>query len=59
MSSRYPKLYGKVGTIPMFIWFRSRKPYKVGDRVEFRTIENGRWETGIITNLEPLRLDRL
>lgn len=59
MSTRYPKMYGKVGTIPMFIWLRSHKVFELGDIIEFRDIENGPWHRGLVTSISPLRLDRM
>lgn len=52
--SRYPKVPAKIGTIPMTVWLRSRKPLAVGARVEFRERERGPWITGRVTGLTPL-----
>jgi len=59
---RYPKVYAKVGTVPMFIWLRSRKPYRVGDRIQWLAsapTPSAQWVFGIVTNLDPFRLDML
>lgn len=58
---RYPTVYAKVGTVPKSIILRSRKPFAVGDRIEYRlkdAFPMG-WERGIVTSVEPLKLDRL
>jgi hypothetical protein len=58
MASRYPKVPAKVGTIPMVVWLRSRKPPKVGEKIQYRWDEHQRWQIGIVTSVEPLKFDR-
>lgn len=51
-------VYAKVGTIPTEIRIDGRCTVEVNKRVRFQELENGPWHTGIVTNLEPLRIER-
>lgn len=53
---RYHGMPAKVGTIPKFVYLRSRKPYKVGDKIEFKLGDRHPWQRGEVTSLEPLKL---
>lgn len=48
----------KVGTIPMVIRLDLRRKLSVGARVKFQEEWHGKYETGIVTNLDPLRIAR-
>lgn len=58
---RYPEQYGKIGTVPVLMKLRSRKPFRVGDKIEFKRAEHdcAPWRKGIVTCSNPLKLDLL
>lgn len=48
----------KVGTVPMLIRLDMRRRIAIGARVRWQEICHGDYETGIVTNIEPLRIER-
>lgn len=58
MSERYPKVPAKVGTVPMLVWLRSKKPPSIGNKIQYRDAEGGQWKTGVVTSTEPLKFDQ-
>ena len=56
--ARYPYVPAKVGTVPMLVWLRSRKPPVIGAKIQYRDIEGGKWKTGLVTSAAPLKLDQ-
>lgn len=60
-SRRYPEgtLAAKVGTMPALIVVDRRCCMRVGRRIRFREAARGsKWQTGIVTAVDPLRIDR-
>ena len=51
-------VYAKIGTVPMMVKFDGRCKIEVGKRVRWREMKRGKWMTGIVTNIDPLRIDR-
>lgn len=51
------RVSGKCGTQPAEFQFRYGYRLRPGLRVQFRRMRDGRWETGIVRNVEPLRVD--
>jgi hypothetical protein len=49
----------KVGTIPMLIKLDTACDLRIGGRVVWSEQDGGRWHEGIVTNVEPLRIDRI
>lgn len=58
MAARYPKVPAKVGTIPMVVWLRSKKPPTIGARIHYRWDPGQRWQIGVVTCVAPLKFDR-
>ena len=57
-EARYPRVYAKVGTVPMMVFLRSKKPISVDDKIQYREYENGKWAYGIVTSISPLKFDK-
>lgn len=52
-------VYCKVGTTPALIIFDRRLPWRSMGKVRFREdLHGSKWETGILTNLDPIRITR-
>lgn len=49
----HDRIEAKVGTIPMAVWVPNTTELVIGGRIKFTRDENGQYETGYITKLEP------
>jgi len=49
----------KIGTIPMVVVLDGRCTIAVGKRVRWKESIGGKWETGVVDNVEPLRIERM
>lgn len=49
----------KVGTIPMTVTFDRRTNFEVGCRVKWKELVGGKWQRGILTNVDPIRITRM
>ena len=52
-ANRHDHISAKVGTVPMLVWVPNTTELVVGGRIKFTPEENGTYETGYITKLEP------
>lgn len=51
--------YAKIGTVPMTINLKRRYALRPGQLVWWREDSHGaKWQTGRVTNHDPLRIDR-
>jgi hypothetical protein len=48
----------KIGTVPMFVKLDGRMKIAVGKRIRWKESIGGKWETGIVNNIDPLRIER-
>ena len=48
----------KVGTIPMLIVIDGRCSIEVGKRIRWKEQLGDKWQTGIISNVDPLKVER-
>lgn len=53
------EVYAKVGTMPALVIFDRRGVFEIGRKIRFKDhIHGSKWETGILDNLDPIRISR-
>lgn len=48
----------KIGTQPLLVRLDGRCKIAVGSKIRWREMIGQRWQTGVVTNVDPLRIDR-